>query len=131
MCAVTMHNLSITHSLDAFCPLTHKKKLFIIKYVKHKLKNCIFPFSCLIFVGLSSSMPGQEYMYTANIHTNCRMPDRDSGSVYSCGRNNEEGSQSIVMLPRVSLYSIGHTKNRYWHMIYDICNQHTIQEVKQ
>ena len=31
-----------------------------IKYVKNELENCIFPFSCFIFLGSSSSMPRQE-----------------------------------------------------------------------
>jgi hypothetical protein len=70
-------------------------------------------------------------MLNTYIHTSCRTPERDSGSVYSCGRNNDEGSQSIVMRPRVSLYSIGHTKYRYWHMMYDIWNQYTLHRLKE
>ena len=45
--------------------------------------------------------------------TSCRAPDSDSGRLYSWGLNIADGSQSMVMRPRVSLYSIGHTKNRY------------------
>lgn len=42
------------------------------------------------------------------------------GSTYSCGLKRVETSQSIVIRPKDSLYSIGHTKYRYWHITYDI-----------
>jgi hypothetical protein len=76
-------------------------------------------------------MSREENMHNTNIHTKRRMPDKDSGRVYSCGRNNEEGSQSNFMLHRVSLYSIGHTKYWYWHMMYDIWKKHKLHKLKE